>query len=90
MKWARLIQAADGHAVRRSFEIAAVRVAFAAGKPAPAFQWVHPFGEDGHTVPRCLPMPDGSVTSRVDVIDRKCRVGGLQFLQADHIPPFAL
>jgi hypothetical protein len=47
-------RAADDHAVRRSFEIAAVRVAFVAGKPVPAFQRVHP-------VPRCLPMPDGSV-----------------------------
>ena len=71
------IQAADDHAVHCSFEIAAVGVAFAAGKSTPAFQRVHPFGEDGHAVPRCLPMPDSSVTSCANVIDRESHVGGL-------------
>ena len=86
----RQIQGADDHPVDRSFEIATVCVGFAAGKSTPALEWVNPFGENGYAVPRCLPMPYGSVTRRLNLLDRECRVGRLQFLQADDIRPFAL
>ena len=92
--WTRLgitigqIEAADDHAAHCSFEIATVGVVFTAREATPNFERVQPFGENGHAVPRGLSVPDGSVTRRAEVVDRKCRIGRLQFLQTGHIRPF--
>jgi hypothetical protein len=47
--------------------------------------WFSGFGEDGHTVVRALPAPDGEISSRLYGGRRERIVGGLELLQADHV-----
>ena len=76
--------------VRLGLDIAAVAVVGIAGKADAAKLGRIALGQHRDPVEALLPMPDGAVTGRLDVGDRKRLVGALQFLQADDVRLFAV
>ncbi len=81
----RQVEAGHQHAVDGGFEVAAVSVGVVAGQATARLDRVRAPGEDGHAVPRLLPVPDGAVAGGADLVGRKRRVDGLQFLEAGHV-----
>ena len=74
------IRAADG-----GFDIARLRVARIAGKPAARLDRLDAAGEDRDTMVRTLPAPNRVVPGRLKRGMGKGGVAALDFLQTDHV-----
>ncbi|MCY1461478.1 hypothetical protein D9M71_791420 [compost metagenome] len=76
--------------MHRDFEVAALRILGIARQPASRLQGRIATSQNGHAVPRRLPMPQGAVTDIAQLLLGKLPVRRLQFLQAHHIRCLAL
>ncbi|MCY1174502.1 hypothetical protein D9M73_147080 [compost metagenome] len=76
--------------MHRRFQVTAVAVVRIARQATTDFQRLAAAAQDGHTVPRCLALPEGAVAGCFDITDREGLVQGFELLQANHIGLFAL
>ena len=83
------VQAGHQHAFDRRLQIAALRIVVGARQAAPNFHWVGALGQNRHAIPRLLAVPDGAVTGRTDLVDRKAFVHRLQLLKTRDVGRFA-
>src|SRR5690606_40552143 len=75
----------DALALIIRLDIAAVLILRLAVEPASHFLRRPAFGQDGHAVEALLPVPDGTIAGRLDVLDREAVVLRLDFLQASDV-----